>query len=551
MKLMRFFNTPGLLVGTLLFAFSLTPTLLPRADVVQGVLSGVSLSAGYAIGVLGHGLWLYLGLPRYRARTRRLIQITAASVCVLTALVFLWQAAEWQDGVRQLMQMEEDAVIRPLVVGLVALALFLSVLVVAKLFLQTFRFLSGKLQRYIPPRIAHVAGTLVAVFIFWSVIDDVVFTTALRVADNSYQQIDALMEPGTPKPADPVRTGSAESLLDWEELGRQGRRYLTFAPTAAQIAELVAGETQDAIRVYVGMNSADTPEARAALALAELQRVGGFDRKTLVLVTPTGTGWIDPAAVEPLEYLHRGDIASVAAQYSYLPSPLSLIQEGEYGTEMARALFQSIYGHWRELPADDRPDLYLHGLSLGALNSDRSFDLYDIIDDPFQGALWSGPPFRSETWRSVTSRRNPDSPAWLPEFRDNSVVRFANQYQGLDDVDGEWGAFRIAFLQYASDPVTFFDPRAFYREPDWMAAERAPDVSESLRWIPVVTMLQLAADMGAGVSPRGFGHEYAAEDYLEAWIALTEPENLSPRDLQRLRVAYSQQDALLDPDDGH
>lgn len=101
--------------------------------------------------------------------------------------------------------------------------------------------------------------------------------------------------------------------------------------------------------------------------------------------------------------------------------------KGAYGVETTRALFQAVYGHWTQLPRESRPALYIFGLSLGALHSDRSFDFYDIINDPFNGALWSGPPFRTGTWRTATDRRHPESPEWLPRFRDGSVIRFANQ----------------------------------------------------------------------------------------------------------------------------
>lgn len=39
----RYFCSTGLLVGTLLFALSLTPTLLPRTNNIQGVISGLAL----------------------------------------------------------------------------------------------------------------------------------------------------------------------------------------------------------------------------------------------------------------------------------------------------------------------------------------------------------------------------------------------------------------------------------------------------------------------------------------------------------------------------
>src|SRR5690606_26721761 len=112
-------------------------------------------------------------------------------------------------------------------------------------------------------------------------------------------------------------------------------------------------------------------------------------RSILVVVTPTGTGWIDPAAMNSLEYLHGGDVASVALQYSYFSSPLSLLFEPERGAEAARALFAEVYGYWTTLPKDARPRLYVHGLSLGSLNSEKSVELFEVLGDPIQGALWS------------------------------------------------------------------------------------------------------------------------------------------------------------------
>ena len=107
----------------------------------------------------------------------------------------------------------------------------------------------------------------------------------------------------------------------------------------------------------------------------------------------TGTGWIDPEALDTVEYLHDGNVASVAVQYSYLSSWIALLTEPDYGVETARALFQAVYGYWTTLPKETRPKLYLHGLSLGSLNSQKSSDLYDVLADPFQGAPWSGAPF--------------------------------------------------------------------------------------------------------------------------------------------------------------
>nr|WP_163502332.1 alpha/beta-hydrolase family protein [Halomonas socia] len=540
MQVLRQFSALGLLVGTLFFAISLTPSLLPRTFIVQGVISGLSFSAGYGLGVMGRWLWAYLELPVPGRRGALSLKRIAAGICAVVASVFLWRASGWQDSIRVLMEMEAASGTRPFSVALIAMAIFAALLLLARLFRRTFRFLARRLQRYVPRRVSHVIGVAAAVALFWSVIDGIIFTLTLRALDRSYQQVDVLMPDDLAPPSDPLVAGSEASLISWEGLGLRGRRFVTRGPSADDIGRFLGEPAEQPLRVYVGLNAAETPKQRAQLALEELKRVGAFERSLLLLATPTGRGWLDPAAQNTLEYLQRGDIATVTAQYSYLPSPLALIVEGDYGAEMARALFDAVYRHWTSLPDDQRPALYLHGLSLGALNSDRSFDLYDIIDDPFDGALWSGPPFRSPTWRTLTEDRDAGSPAWLPRFRGGAVVRFMNQYGGLEDGTAEWGDFRITYLQYASDPVTFFEPEALYREPEWLQAPRGSDVSADLTWYPVVTMLQLLADLAAGSAPPGYGHEIAAEHYIEAWLALVEPEGWSPEEVERLKALFAE-----------
>jgi len=233
----------------------------------------------------------------------------------------------------------------------------------------------------------------VAGLLFWSIASNVLIRTAFNALDSSFRELDVLFEPERPQPTAPERTGSPASLVKWKELGRMGRRFIAAGPTATEISAVTGLPAQNPVRVYVGLGSRDTAQARARLALDELKRQHGFERSTLIVVTPTGTGWIDPAAMDTIEYLRHGDVASVAMQYSYLNSPLSLLFQPEYGAEAARALFAEIYGYWTTLPKDRRPKLYLHGLSLGAMNSEKSAELFEIIGDPIAGALWSGAPF--------------------------------------------------------------------------------------------------------------------------------------------------------------
>ena len=72
---------------------------------------------------------------------------------------------------------------------------------------------------------------------------------------------------------------------------------------------------------------------------------------------------------------------------------------------------------------DERDRLF--GLSLGSSGSEQSFELHEIFPDPFNGALWAGPPFSNPIWRSATEARQAGSPEWLPVFGDSSMIRFS------------------------------------------------------------------------------------------------------------------------------
>jgi len=528
----------GMLLGTLFFAASLTPSLVPRPFLIQGVLSGACFAIGYGIGVFLFWLWNYLQLPKPKGRISTIIKITAMAVTIITAMVFLWHAADGQNSIRSLMGLEKVESAHPLKTGLIALITFVILIALARLFQLIYRSSSRWLDRYIPPRLSRFTGFLIAAVIFSMAINGVLFRFGLHVMDSSYRKFDALMEAEVPQPQDPLKSGSAASLVKWDELGRMGRSYVSSGPDAQQISNFTGRPAQNPLRVYVGLRSAETAKERAKLALQEMIRVGAFDRSLLLVTIPTGTGWVDEMGIDPVEYLHDGDIASVAVQYSYLASWLSLLVEPGYGSETATALFDEVYDHWTKLPKDSRPKLYLYGLSLGAMNSQLSSELFQVLGDPYQGALWSGPPFTSRLWRSITNNRNEGTPEWLPEFRDGSYARFTNQNNALRLPNSHWGPMRIVYLQYASDPIVFFDPKDFYREPDWMKAPRGPDVSPQLKWSPVVSMLQLAIDlMLATTTPIGHGHVYAPQHYIDAWVEVTNV-SWSQADIDRLKEHF-------------
>ncbi|MGB3877695.1 MAG: alpha/beta-hydrolase family protein [Shinella zoogloeoides] len=532
-------SATGLVLGTLFFAASLTPSLLPRTYLTQGMLSGIAMACGYGLGALFSALWFWLELPEPKDRLRRWIMIVAGSLSGIVVLVFLWRTAEWQNSIRTLMHLPPIETAHPFYVGLIALLVFLVVFGLGRLFAFLVRLFARTSRRAAPRRLSYVIGTALAATLFWTLADGLLLRFVLHTADSSFRHLDQVIEPDTAEPTDPMKSGSAASLVRWDELGRMGRAFVASGPSSADIVAFTGKPAMEPLRVYAGLNAAETAEARAKIALDELIRVGGFERSTLLIVMPTGTGWVDPEGIDTVEYLHHGDIASVAIQYSYLASWLSLLAEPDYGAEAARALFRAVYGHWTALPKAHRPKLYLYGLSLGALSSEQSAELFEVIGDPYQGALWAGPPFPSRIWRKMTAERNPGTPAWLPRFRDGSYVRFTSQRNALPEAGDHWGPMRIVYLQYASDPIVFYDPYSFYRQPAWMAVPRGPDVSPDFQWYPVVTFLQLTLDMAmATTTPMGLGHVYAGEHYIDPWIAVTDVTDWSAADITRLKEKF-------------
>lgn len=541
-------SSTGIVFGTVLLCVSLTPSLLPRTYVMQGVLSGFSFGIGYLIGILVKDVAIYLGLPQPSRHDKRGVLFVVSLAAIVAAMGFLWQSATWQNSIRVLMELEPLDSAHRFRTGAIAVIIAALLLGFGRLFQIIRRMFSQRSRRFLPHRLANVVGIAAAAIIAFFLLNGLIVDIGLRFADSSLKQVDSLIEPDVPRPSNPLKTGSAASLMSWESLGRRGREFVATGPQSTDISAFTGRAAMEPIRVYAGLNAGATPAERAALALEELKRTGGFAREILVIVAPTGTGWIDPEAIDTLEYLHNGNVATVAVQYSYLSSWIALLTEPDYGVETARASFEAIYGYWTTLPKETRPKLYLHGLSLGALNSQKSSDLYDVLADPFQGALWSGPPFSSPTWRMATSGRVAGTPYWLPKFRDSSVIRFADQYSSAHMPDAQWGPMRIVYLQYASDPITFFETSAFYRRPQWMAQPRGRDISSSFRWFPVVTGLQLLLDVAAATTaPIGYGHVYAPEHYIDAWLEVTQPQGWTPETTQRLKMFFKARRGSTDP----
>jgi uncharacterized membrane protein len=534
------FSHVGLAVAALFFAASLTPSLLPRHYAVQGMLSGFALAVGYGIGVFFVALWLYLEIPKPPDNVQRVSKWITTVVVAFVAAQFLWRASMWQNSIRQRMEMEPVESAYPLHVAVIAIFTGVLLVSLARGLRGIWRFVHRKINLVVPRRVSYVVSTIIVVVGLILLANDVIARMALNLADSIFLKLDHFVDEGIEQPHDSLASGSPDSLVSWETIGRYGKEFVAAGRTRQAIGRFLGKEAMQPLRVYVGLGSRETIEERAQLALHELIRVGGFERSVLIVAVPTGTGWLDPGAVDTIEYLHAGDTAIVSMQYSYLPSWITILVEPTRSRDSATLLFDEVYSHWKALPKDARPKLYVHGLSLGALGSAASADLFTVFEDPIQGGLWSGPPFPSAVWAKAVRFRSHNSPMWLPKIRDGSMLRFTGHENSLAQGGARWGPMRFVYIQHASDPMTFFSPELLYRKPDWLVGERGPDVSPHLRWLPIVTFLQVGFDIPMATAvPKGYGHNMAPSSYIDSWIEITQPIGWTARDTKRLKELFS------------
>ncbi|MBY6069385.1 alpha/beta-hydrolase family protein [Leisingera aquaemixtae] len=533
---LRSLSVVGVLVGMALFCASLTPSLLPRVPEVQGTLSGVAFIAGYSIGNLLRLLWEFLEFRQVRGIWRtRLCQIALAA-SVLAVVFTLSRITLWQNSIRLVMEMEPVDSAYPFRVASIALVAVVALMLLARTLFWSAKRVARWSARLMPKRVSIGAGAIIVAVVAGSLFDGLVVRNMLAFLDQAFAEVDRIVDAGVEPPSG---FETSVQLIDWEDIGRNGKLFLTSGPDRQQIEAFTNRPAKQPIRVYAGVNTAETLEDRAKAAVTELTRAGGFNRSVLIVATPTGTGWLDPAAIQPVAFLHSGDLAIVSMQYSYLPSWLTLMVDPTRSRQAARALFREVFEHWKALPKNKRPRLYLFGLSLGALGSEASTDLVELLADPINGAVWAGPPFASRTWSSITRNRESGSPQWRPRYRDGALIRFMNQ-DGFDPQGfSEWGPLRIVYLQHASDPMSFFSAELAMSKPGWLGEYRGRDVSPYFRWFPLVTFLQVAFDIPMATSvSQGYGHNFIPAEYIDAWIAVTQPRNWTAADTENLKRKF-------------
>ncbi len=304
-------------------------------------------------------------------------------------------------------------------------------------------------------------------------------------------------------PAGESVSGSAASAVTLAELGREGARFVGTATTADDVRAVMGQEqVTTPVRVFIGVDAADTVEQRVGLAMSELRRTGAFDRSVLLVQAPAGSGYANATPVDVIEILTLGDAAAVAIGYGLLPSFLSL-GKTEIAARTQRLLLDGIRDELSTRTA--RPRVLLYGESLGARVQEAAVPAGPIDLDHYgiDAALWVGTPGGqvADTFHalcsaeSITVDRPEQIPVQLPQPRP-----------------------RVWFLEHDGDPVVRFRPDLLLDRPAWLPADgtRGRNIPATMRWLPGITWAQAMVDtfFATNIKPGDFkslGHDYRAD----------------------------------------
>ena len=535
----RHYTFFGTGLGLIFIWLSLTPSLLPRGPLFQGIVSGAAGAIGYGLGVFGVWLYRYMLSKDTSPRAPRWAWLALVGIGVIGQILMIFYFHRWQDEVRDLNGVSRLVFWDYPWCAFVSIVMLFIFVEIGQLVGRLVRFLVRQLNRVAPPRISAVVVVVLLLVLSIALLNGVVVRFGMSALNKTFAAANDETDPDFDAPTSSLRSGGPGSAVTWESLGHQGRVFVSAGPTVDDLSKFNGRPAVEPIRAYAGLHSADGIKATAALAASELQRSGGLDRAVVAVATTTGTGWINEAEASALEYMFNGDTAIVSMQYSFLPSWLSFLVDKENARQAGQALFEAVDALIREMPEAQRPRLVVFGESLGSFGGEAPFLALNNLIARTNGALFSGPTFNNTIWTQLTHDRDQGSPEWLPIYDKGENVRFAARAENLDRPADPWGQPRVVYLQHASDPIAWWNPDLLFAEPDWLKEPRGYDVSGRMQWIPIVTFLQVSADMAVAVDvPDGHGHVYV-KDVANAWAAILEPPGWTPEKTDKLRPLLS------------
>lgn len=258
-------------------------------------------------------------------------------------------------------------------------------------------------------------------------------------------------------------SGGADSCAPAAQWDFNTRDFMDARLSKADIEAVRGGTAVEPVQVYVNKDHAGgDPAQRGAFAFQELKRLGAFDRSHLVVMSPTGTGWINLVALQAIELLTRGDVSIASIQYSTLPSTLSLdkLDDQKEGLTVLYSLIREEVDA-RKARGESVPEVLAFGESLGAWGTQDM--LLDKGGDGFSEfgidkAVFFGSPAGSGFHDEVVDDRGGSLYPGVEEIADAQEL-VAQPASGSVD---------YVFLRHANDPIVQTGVSLLWKEPhDW------------------------------------------------------------------------------------
>lgn len=539
---------PAIAVATVILLAAFSPSLLPRPWYMQAVACGLGAGIGYLLARtlqrLVRGAAVLTGIRVVAPPRTRQVLGGLALVIAVPAAIYAWVTSHRAHvETATLVSMDPptllDDVLATAAGVLAAVLVVLMLIGLQRVWLRLSRLLKRVVR--VPKPVARAVSALLVVGLLVWVTNDVLFRGALETVSRLSAEANDETPEGLSAPTSPLRSGSPGAAQPWEELGFNGMKYTGSGPDASRIEQVTGRPATEPIRAYASVAGGEMEDI-VATAMSELERMDAFDRSTIHIVTTTGEGWAEEFDVESVEYLTGGDVATVAMQYSYLPSPVALFVDRTTPVSAGTLLLEAVEKRVKSM--EKRPKILVSGLSLGSFGGQGAFTDADDLLSRVDGAVWIGTPRFTPLWGDLTSGRRGGSPEIAPVIGDAEHIRFVTRPDELSHdfygrTLGQWQTPRVAYLQYASDSLMWWSPELAYKEPDWMREEAGHDVSSGLSWWPLITFAQVSVDTVAGAeSPAGHGHTYQ-EDVVPMWAAVLDGlvEDLPEGSIEKIQTA--------------
>jgi len=178
---LRHYTFTGTAVGLIFIWFSMTPSLLPRGALFQGLVSGCSGASGYGLGVFAVWLFHYMRMkddspPPPRWAWKVLIPVGVVGM-VLMAIWF----HVWQDDVRDLMGVEHLKWYDYPFAAVLSLVVLFTLVEIGQLIRKLVSFLVGQLDRIAPFRVSATIVVVLLVVLTITLLNGVVVKFAMLV----------------------------------------------------------------------------------------------------------------------------------------------------------------------------------------------------------------------------------------------------------------------------------------------------------------------------------------------------------------------------------